>query len=976
MAYTNFTGPVQADFGFQTASYTVADLPAVEDNIFLIASDANGGIGTVVFGKNGQWIDARTDLPVSTNPPTSVPVVLSISPSVGSTAGGTNVTITGFNFTGATAVTIGGTAVASFSVVNDSSITAVTAAHAAGASSVNVTNAYGTNPANTLYTYQVPGVLPVISNTSVAGGYVQGGACNFVINGTNFSGVLDVQFNGNSATYTTLSSTQIQITNIPSGTVGSASIVVLTAGGASTPYTGWSYVQTATITSITPNTASNAGGTSLTVAGYGFNNSGNVQFLQSGYSPVSATPSVTNDNQITLTSPACFFNSAVDVRVYNNAFGYSAWQSGLFTFTAAPTFPIISSVTVPGGNIVGGDSNFDLIGSNFIGTTSVTFNGNSATFSVNSDSDISITNFPAGSAGAASIVVTNASGASTPYTGWSYVTQPVLTLISPNSGQAGSATGITYVGYGFNSSPLSYWQLGGSATAPSINILNDNVGSGSTPTGLPTGSANVCLLDSTYNTGPFLNNAFTFTAPLPEITIVNGAPSGSQQSGAYAYGIPSNANIAVDGSGFTGATNVYIQGQPTGFTVNSDTSITINSTLSDSVGLKSIQVETPVGLSANYSKFVYTDVPVITQMVPTSGVTTGGTGVSIYGYGFTTMNSFQFFGTNNESVVPTVVNDSYAVLTTPAYATAEAVQVRGSNPIGGAGAFVSGLWSFTAPPTWGIITSAQTSYGNSAAGNIMVNANSGTTLLASVDNDLITYNLAGKYYPAGGPLSPSSTQFNIYPSLVPNPTTNNLGMSRDGRMMVALDPSTNFLYSAYTTTPFDFSSRTNYGPSGYIKFFDRYVAGWTCDYSGYKVYCCDVNFLYQWNLSTQYSVVGIDYTNSIAYNVGGIYGGNYTNIRAIDWNQSGTTMYALTAPSSGQVYMVKFTFSTPWDITTISGVETLFNLTVNLSPDTILENYHSLGLSVNNSENKATIYVHTTSNSGLNYSWLYGLVFN
>ncbi|NBV21440.1 MAG: hypothetical protein EBS05_05890 [Proteobacteria bacterium] len=65
-------------------------------------------------------------------------------------------TITGTDFTGATGVTIGGTAVTSFTVDSATQITATTPAHAAGAVSVIVTTPGGANTANMLYTFVVP----------------------------------------------------------------------------------------------------------------------------------------------------------------------------------------------------------------------------------------------------------------------------------------------------------------------------------------------------------------------------------------------------------------------------------------------------------------------------------------------------------------------------------------------------------------------------------------------------------------------------------------------------------------------------------------------------------------------------------------------------------------------------------------------------------------------------------------------------
>ena len=81
------------------------------------------------------------------------PAITAISPTSGTTLGGTSVTITGTNLTGATGVTIGGAAATGVIVVNATTIKAITPARAVGTASVLVTTPGGTNAANTLYTY-------------------------------------------------------------------------------------------------------------------------------------------------------------------------------------------------------------------------------------------------------------------------------------------------------------------------------------------------------------------------------------------------------------------------------------------------------------------------------------------------------------------------------------------------------------------------------------------------------------------------------------------------------------------------------------------------------------------------------------------------------------------------------------------------------------------------------------------------------
>ncbi len=112
------------------------------------------------------------------------PTVTSITPTSGTTAGGTSVTITGTGFlTGAT-VSLGGTAATGVTVVSATSITAKTAAHAAGAVNVVVTNTDA--QAGTLtngYTYTNP--APTVTSITPTSGTTAGGTA-VTIAGTGF----------------------------------------------------------------------------------------------------------------------------------------------------------------------------------------------------------------------------------------------------------------------------------------------------------------------------------------------------------------------------------------------------------------------------------------------------------------------------------------------------------------------------------------------------------------------------------------------------------------------------------------------------------------------------------------------------------------------------------------------------------------------------------------------------------------------
>ncbi len=113
------------------------------------------------------------------------------------------VTITGTGFTGlsfATIVVFGGAAATNVTVVNTTTITATTPAHAPGAVDVTVTNPGGTGTGTNAYTYVAP---PTVLSVNPNDGSTDGGT-SVTITGTNFTGATSVTFNGSAATAITV----------------------------------------------------------------------------------------------------------------------------------------------------------------------------------------------------------------------------------------------------------------------------------------------------------------------------------------------------------------------------------------------------------------------------------------------------------------------------------------------------------------------------------------------------------------------------------------------------------------------------------------------------------------------------------------------------------------------------------------------------------------------------------------------------
>jgi hypothetical protein len=108
-----------------------------------------------------------------TGPSNTDLTVTAITPSSGSTLGGTAITITGTHFASGATVMIGGAAATSVTVVSETSLTAITPQHATGASDVIVSAGGKTGTLRSGFTFSAPAPQtnqpPTIANISIKG---------------------------------------------------------------------------------------------------------------------------------------------------------------------------------------------------------------------------------------------------------------------------------------------------------------------------------------------------------------------------------------------------------------------------------------------------------------------------------------------------------------------------------------------------------------------------------------------------------------------------------------------------------------------------------------------------------------------------------------------------------------------------------------------------------------------------------------
>ena len=103
-----------------------------------------------------QMVALRAGLATTGGP---APTIASVLPKSGSSNGGTAVTITGSNFTSGATVTFGGVPANKVKIVNSTSITATTPAHAAATVNVAVTESQGTSNSSNGFTFAQTGAI-------------------------------------------------------------------------------------------------------------------------------------------------------------------------------------------------------------------------------------------------------------------------------------------------------------------------------------------------------------------------------------------------------------------------------------------------------------------------------------------------------------------------------------------------------------------------------------------------------------------------------------------------------------------------------------------------------------------------------------------------------------------------------------------------------------------------------------------------
>jgi N,N-dimethylformamidase beta subunit-like protein/IPT/TIG domain-containing protein len=449
-------------------------------------------------------------------PPTNNPTITSFTPTIAHE--GTSVTISGRNFTGATAVRFNGTA-ASFSVTSDTAIQA-TVPTGAMTGPLSVTTPGGTATSVNVFTVARP---PTITSFRPTSGRV--GAL-VTINGASFTGATAVRFNGIASMQAWVVSDAAVQAFVPTGaTTGPLSVT--TPEGTATSATNFTVVSAPTITNFTP--TSGPVGTSVTLTGTSFTGATAVTF-----NGVSASFTVTSDTAIQATVPSGATTGPLSVTTPEG----TASSPSAFTVTVGNP-PTITSFTPTSGPV---GTSVTLTGTNFTGATAVTFNGVSASFTVTSATAIQAT-VPTG-ATTGPLSVTTPGGTATSASSFTVTASaplaPTITSFTPTSGPVG--TSVTLTGTNFTgATAVTFNGVSASFTVTSATAIQATV-----PAGATTGPLRVTTPGGTATS----TNNFTSTASISFVQSNYATPQTPQATVTVTYAVAQtagNLNIVVVG---------------------------------------------------------------------------------------------------------------------------------------------------------------------------------------------------------------------------------------------------------------------------------------------------------------------------------------------------------------------------------------------------------------------------------------------
>lgn len=457
------------------------------------------------------------------------------------------------------------------------------------------------------YAYNPP---PAIFSVTAQVGPASGGT-TVTIDGSGFLTGIRVTFDGIAATNVVLSGSTSLTAKTPAHAAGTVTVTVRNLDGQTSSLAGaFTYLPGPTVTSISPVSATAAGGVVVTISGQNFATGATVKL--GGTAATSVV--VQSSTIITATAPA-HAAGQVDVLVTNPDAQKDTLVKG-FTYTAAP---VISSIAPAGGLTVGGTT-VTITGTGFMTPVTVTFGSSAATVVSATTTQIVVTT-PARAEGSVTVSVTNLDGqeAAKP-DGYLYDDEPHLTSVSPATSPTTGGVAITLTGTGFL--PGSTVTLGGTA-ATSVTVVNSGSITAKTPAHAA-GAVDVVVTNPDGKTAALVDGVEYIAPP--------GRFTASPATGFTTGGL----TVTLSGSDFRSGATVKVRGTPaTEVVVLGATAITFRTPVM-TAGAATIEVTNPDGQKVvveNAFTYMPAPAPTLLGVAPATGPIAGGTTIIISGTG-------------------------------------------------------------------------------------------------------------------------------------------------------------------------------------------------------------------------------------------------------------------------------------------------------------------------------------------------------
>lgn len=499
----------------------------------------------------------------------ATPVISSLSPTSGDTAGGTSITIVGVGFTGATSVLFG-TAAAVVTSLTDTSIAVTAPTGLPGATRVTVTTPAGTSGPSS-FTFIAPVPVPTLSGLAPSAGPIAGGT-QVTVTGTGFTDSSSVSIGGTPATNVVVTSPTSLTVTVPAHSAGPVTVAVTTAGGTSTQAPTFAYAAAPTVTSVSPKSGSTLGGTTATISGTNFTDASTVLFGGTFATGVTYDRAA---NRLTAVVPAGTAGVA-DVTVADVG-GTSVIQlNDQFTYLQFPFVlpPTVTSISPSLGTSVGGTT-VSVTGTGFSGSSTVTF-GAVAGLNVQVVDSAHLTVVsPSTAAGAVDVTVTTLGGTSATSTSDTFTF--VMVLVHPATGAdsptLAAAIGTAYTAYRFTAtgSPAPTFTLASGQLPPGLGLDQTS----GVLSGIPYGAGGTYTfsIESSNGQGTPADGAehtITVSAPPqwtadnPDSSAIVGIPYTAYSFHATGYPAPSFTTADALPSGMTLTPQGVLSGTPTG----------------------------------------------------------------------------------------------------------------------------------------------------------------------------------------------------------------------------------------------------------------------------------------------------------------------------------------------------------------------------------------------------------------------------